>query len=356
LLIHATNITGLGASQVVLSFIDAACELNLLKDSVLYLPAEGPLAHYSPKQGRFYRYKRFLPNSISRLTECFFGGLLFPKKDITIVLGDIPLRGVNDQIVLVHQPNLVYPKVNALSGKSINFRILRLIFKMNLSFAKHIVVQTGVMKKEMLESYPELKGRISVVPQPLPNWFEIEGEFGRSKESNEKLKLLYPAAGYSHKNHDFLIDLNHYILEYKIDLAYVEIMLTLTDKEFLPYKDVSFVRNLGRLDPKGINYAYSKCDGLLFLSKMESYGLPLVEALYLSLPIVTIDLPYSRWMCEDRAYYFSHNSCISFLKAIEKMNTDRVIGINQNYKEVLVKFPDNWENVVQEFLSLDSAN
>jgi glycosyltransferase involved in cell wall biosynthesis len=353
LLIHATNITGLGASHVVTSFIDAACELNLLKDSVLYLPAEGPLARYSPKQGRFNRYKRSLPNSISRLVECFFGGIIFPKEEITIVLGDIPLRGVKNQIVLVHQPNLVCPKVNSLSGKSLTFKILRFIFKMNLKYAKHIVVQTGVMKREMLESYPKLKGRISIMPQPLPNWFQKQVGSEAGKQFNEKIILLYPAAGYSHKNHEFLLDLYHYCKEYKIDMDHIEIRLTLTEDEYSTYKSIPFIKNLGRLDPKGVNSAYGECDGLLFLSKMESYGLPLVEALYLSLPIVTIDLPYSRWMCEDEAYYFNNNSCASFLKAVGSMDIDRTRGQKPNYSEVLLKFPDRWEDVVQDFLSLE---
>jgi hypothetical protein len=351
--IHATNINGLGASQVVTSFIDAACNLNLLEKAIVYLPEEGQLASYMPVQGKIFRYKRFLPNSISRLFESFFGNYIFPKEDFTIVLGDVPLRGIKNQIVLVHQANLLYPRINFLSGKTLNFRILRAVFRKNLKYANWIIVQTDIMKEGLLLSYPELNGKVVVIPQPIPNWFKLKDNLIENNKNNKSLVLFYPAAGYKHKNHIFLNKLNAYILDNQIKIPNIEIWLTLTEEEFIPYKGISFVKNLGRLNPEQVMDAYSKCDGLLFLSLAESYGLPLVESLSFSLPILAVDLPYSRWMCEEKAYYFNHNSFDSFLISLEKLNENLRIGIRQDYKDVLSKFPESWESVVSDFFKLN---
>lgn len=353
MIIHATNTTGLGASHVITSFIDAASNLGLLNNSILYLPENGPLANFIPSNGKVIRYKRRLSNSLSRLVECLFASFIFPRNELIIVLGDIPLRGIKNQIVLVHQPNLVNPKFNKLSCNSLHYKIYRILFKMNLEFVNWVVVQTDVMKDDMIKSYPALKVKIVVIPQPLPNWFKIEDRIAGYNFLNDKITLFYPAAGYSHKNHMFLKKINSYFRENKIDDFNFKILLTLTDEEFLSYNDIPFVENLGRINPEQVLNTYKICDALLFLSLVESYGLPLVEALKLSLPILTVDLPYSRWMCSDEAYYFENESVDSFLMAFGNLKAALDERIKKDYKNVLKKFPTSWEYVVQEFVNLN---
>lgn len=356
MIIHATNTSGLGASHVTTSFIDAASNLGLLNDSILYLPKTGPLKNYLSSSGNIVRHNRWLPNGISRLIECLFASYIFPSNEQTIVLGDIPLRGIVNQIVLVHQPNLVSPKINKLSSNSWHYKILRILFKINLKFAKYIVVQTDVMKADLIKSYPELKEKVIVMPQPLPNWFILENNYSKRKTHNEKKILFYPAAGYSHKNHQFLIKLNDFLNKNKnknkIENLNFKILLTLTEEEFIPYNNISFVKNLGRLDSKEIISEYNKSDGLLFLSLMESYGLPLVEALNFQLPVIVVDLPYSRWMCGKEAYYFENDSIVSFLNAINKFNSDMDKNLKKDYTDVLKKFPSSWDSVVKQFINL----
>lgn len=337
---------------MVTSFIDAAINLKQLEKAIIYLPDEGQLCKYEPLQGKVFRYKRYLPNSISRFIETLFSNFIFPAQDFTIVLGDIPLRGIKKQIVLVHQPNLISPSVNSLSGSSLNFKILRVIFRMNLKYVHKIVVQTDIMKEGMLLSYPKLENRIIVIPQPIPNWFKMEKSSIMKKEKAEPILLFFPAAGYKHKNHKFLLKLNDYFIQNEIEIPKIEVWVTLTKEEFFPYENISFVKNLGRLDHSQVIAAYSKCDCLLFLSLAESYGLPLVESLSFSLPILTVDLPYSRWMCEESAYYFNYECMESFLCSLKKLTGDLKQGIAYDTSNAIRKFPKSWENVVLDFLQL----
>jgi glycosyltransferase involved in cell wall biosynthesis len=347
MLIHATNITGVGASHVVVSFLDAASDSDFLNDAIVYLPTIGPLAQYEPYKGHVIRYKRHVNNNLSRLFECVFARFLMPKTDSVIVLGDIPLTGIKNQVVFVHQPNLILPKVNELSSRTIIYRILRLIFKFNIRYVKKMIVQTGVMAEDLIKSYPQLKEKIIIMPQPVPNWFKTNLVI--NKKDMGKLILFYPAAGYAHKNHRFLIELNEVVKNNENFISSIEIWLTLSEQEMEPYNHIKFVKNLGRLVPKEILSYYNQADALLFISKMESYGFPLVEALFLNKPIIAVDLPYARWLCQDVAYYFNPNSVNSFLTQLEKIKKDLYAGYIKSYQHILEKFPLSWSDVVKVF-------
>lgn len=344
--IHATNINGLGASHVVLSLLDAMSKDPKYAGATVYLPKDGLLKNYGNKKSNIRIYKRYLPNSISRFIECLFSQFFF-KNEPTIVLGDIPLRRIDNQVVLVHQPNLIKPSINKYSGKSFGFKINRILFSLNHKYAKKIIVQTGSMANELIASYPKIKDKVIISPQPVPSWLQLKKV---SKEFyNNKTILFYPSALYSHKKHQFLIEVNEFLKDRKT--FNFEIWLTLKDEEFIEFKHIRFVKNLGRLSTDQMNNTYSKVDALLFLSSMESFGLPLVEALTLNLPILAPDFNYSRWMCEDKAYYFKPYKANSFSTALDKVIKDINDKKTVDYKKILEKFPKDWETVSKIFIS-----
>lgn len=347
--IHATNIQGIGACQVIISFLNSCSKMGQLDYSKVYLPTSGYLSNYKPHNGIVKRYERKLPNGISRVIECIFSKFIFSNES-TIVLGDIPLRGICNQIVLVHQSNLIYPKINSYSSKGLNFRISRLLFSMNHKYAKKIIVQTGAMAQDLIQSYPKIKEKVIVSPQPVPYWLNTNIKNVNRDSDKQKIILFYPAAYYPHKMHKFLISINNYLKDNSIDFSNVEVWLTLSDKDFASFQSIKFLKNLGKLSPEDMNYYYKKADALLFLSSMESYGLPLIEAVTLHLPILTVDFSYSRWVCEDQAYYFVPYSEVSFLKAVLSLTNDYKLSKTPDYSQVLKKFPNSWDEVVKTFI------
>jgi glycosyltransferase involved in cell wall biosynthesis len=50
---------------------------------------------------------------------------------------------------------------------------------------------------------------------------------------------------------------------------------------------------------------YRRCGALLMASKGEGFGLPVVEAARVGLPVITRDLPVFREICGDHALYFA---------------------------------------------------
>ena len=345
--IHSTNVHGLGATQVVLSLIRAA--RKTIKDQPItgYFPDSSWLDKKELEGIDVKIYKRLLPNSISRVFELTFSRFFFPNKP-TIVLGDIPLRGIRNQVVLVHQPNLIYPKYNMYSGKNLKFRINRLLFRLNNKYAKVIIVQTGAMASQLILSYPKIRNKVKVVPQPAPDWLSFEVR-KKQRFQTEEITLFYPSAFYKHKMHYFLRNIDLYMKDNNINLPNFKIWLTLTPNEFSPYSDINFLENLGRLDSDQMNDCYRRCDAVLFLSSLESYGLPLIEALFLNLPVITVDFDYSRWIFENKAYYFKPYSVSSFLSSLNSLSEDLRDKKRLNYELLKNKFPQNWEKVFQVF-------
>ena len=345
--IHATNINGLGASQVVKSFLEALAKSGDLGKYTVLLPETGVLSNLKLEAGNFIKYKRILPNAISRFIECMCSRLFFSNEP-TIVLGDIPLRGIKNQIVLVHQLNLVYPKINSYSSKTINSRVNRFLFAINHKYAKKIIVQTGAMANDLIKSYPKIKDRVIISPQPVPNWLNTDLKENQNYTKNN-VCFFYPAAFYPHKKHDFLLKVDKYCRVNSYDISNVKVWLTLTKDEFKPYESVRWLENLGRLDSEEMNDYYNKADALLFLSSMESYGLPLIEALRINLPIVVADFNYSTWLCEEAVQYFTPYNEKSFLKALDLQKTNILSETKPDYNKIMRKFPNSWIEVVDIF-------
>ena len=161
--IHATNINGLGAINVANEILTSLLPLNNI-EKIYY--SNG--VKITTANDNYCFYKRILPNPISRLIEILFSRLFFENIP-TLVLGDIPLRGINNQVLYIHQSNLVKPSINKFSSNNLKYKLLRLLFNFNLKYVKSIIVQTDYMKENLIKSYPKLKCPIKVIPLPPIN-------------------------------------------------------------------------------------------------------------------------------------------------------------------------------------------
>ncbi len=346
--IHLTNITGLGATQLVLSLVPELLKFTNVEN--MYLPSSGILTKFANEKNNKI-YKRILPNNISRFLECTFFSFKFDSNIPIIVLGDLPLRTRCKQILLIQTPHLFPLKSNKLnfnfSLTKFKFLISRLIFHLNFKFIDQIIVQTEVMKSRILSYYPKLEKRISVIPNPVPNWIpdQYKKIYYVNNDNKKNLKLIYPAAGYSHKNHDLLLKIND------LDQENVTIILTLR-KISSKFKKHKWIINLGQQTSSQLLNEYLKVDGLIFLSNDESYGFPLIEAMYLGLPIICPDLPYAKILCGDNAIYYRQNDVDSIVDSIKILRNRLDNQWTPDWSNALSKIPKSWEIVAKSYIKL----
>ncbi len=97
---------------------------------------------------------------------------------------------------------------------------------------------------------------------------------------------------------------------------------------------------------------YGEVDALFFPSTTESYGLPLLEAMALDIPILCSDLPYARWLCESEAIYFQPTDAKSASDAIAELRRRLMTGWRPDWSTALAKIPEDWDQVANKFIEL----
>jgi glycosyltransferase involved in cell wall biosynthesis len=339
--IHATNINGFGARNLLLKVTSEIIKNRLLDKKRIYL-------NQDLNQDLFRKFenpvfiKRILWNPISRAIEIFnpflYGSL--DSSDWLLVFGDIPLFWHKKQILFL-QSILMIDGSNIHNFYSrIKFIFVRKIFSFTISRPRIIFVQSELMKNLLASLYPETRDRIFVCHLPSPYCDSINR--GRNsppplKNYKKKLTLFYPARPYAHKNFKILANLSQ-------DLPVENIFLTV-DNFFNPNVKLPFLNCIGPLDENEVLNYYDACDGLIFLSLTESYGFPLVEAMSLGKPIICPDLPYARYLCGENAIYFSISSSSSLEFAILTLHRKLLMGWEPDWSYAMLKIPRNWKKV-----------
>lgn len=137
--------------------------------------------------------------------------------------------------------------------------------------------------------------------------------------------FFYPASFLEHKNHSLL---NHPFVTKYLKSHAITIYLTISPSDFI--FDSSNLTLLGRLPHKSCMELLEQSSALLFLSSFESLGLPLIEATQLNKPVICPDLPYSRELLGDSAYFFADQSPESLCAAFTRfLSCDAVPIISQ---------------------------
>jgi glycosyltransferase involved in cell wall biosynthesis len=141
--------------------------------------------------------------------------------------------------------------------------------------------------------------------------------------------FIYVASGEPHKNHRRLIEAWCLLASEKI---YPELTLTLDKKKFpklcnwIDDKKKMHDLHVDNLDIVGfeaITKIYAKAGALIYPSKFESLGLPLIEAQQAGIPVIASELDYVRDVMNP-VQTFNPESAISIAKAVK-----RFIGVSE---------------------------
>ncbi len=231
------------------------------------------------------------------------------KNSCLISLSDLPIPFIKNQILFVNQANLISPQINKYASRSFIFTIKRLYLRIFIKRLKKILVQSHHMKKSLVKSYKIKTNYIYVLKIPID-----KPKIDFIKKKTKITKLLYPSNHYLYKNHKIIIKA---LSEYPIENLLV--YFTATTLEFNKYKNLKFVKRINYYSYKNTYNVYNKFDALIYPSKIESLGLPLVEALNFKMPVLCSNLSYSKEIFgENSTMYFNQDSARSLNKCILK--------------------------------------
>ena len=160
----------------------------------------------------------------------------------------------------------------------------------------------------------------------------------------DKINIFYPATSVFYKNHDIVIKAMSHIVDIKVALY-----LTVNRDDIHVTSNVDVVY-MGRIPYSKVLSMYKSCDGLVFPSYIETYGLPLLEAASMGVPIIVSDLPYAKEVLAgyDGVTYVPYNDVIAWEKAIGNLRK----GIR--YKPLSIQNRNSWSklfNIIQTKIS-----
>lgn len=260
----------------------------------------------------------------SRLAAEFGLWRVAGRSDTVLCFHGLPPLLHNAARVVVFQQNRNYFGLNALSQFALKTRLRlgleRFVSKKFRHRVSQYIVQTPSMQRTLLQWYDasgEAAPRVMVLPfvnAPI------------NSAANEGLRrewdFVYVADGVAHKNHRNLLEAWQLLAK---DNLRPSLALTLSSRDAVLKHEMAQVneqeglniRDLGQMPHDEVLRLYASARALIFPSTSESFGLPLIEASHLGLPIIASELDYVRDVCVP-AHTFDPNSPVSIARAVKR--------------------------------------
>lgn len=172
---------------------------------------------------------------------------------------------------------------------------------------------------------------------------------------NNKLQydFIYPASGLHHKNHKLLFDV---LISLSKEKIFPRVLITLENEYFekLKIKKIKKLYNLRidnyfEKDQKKFLNIYKKCKSLLYLSKNETIGLPLLEANKYGLITIAPNLDYSKQFIKPD-YIFDINSKSELENIVKKITNNSFIKKKNVNNFIYYSNSINFEDFVKKIL------
>lgn len=199
------------------------------------------------------------------------------------------------------------------------------LVKKGVKEADKVIVQTEWLKKRIVESLGCNRDKVVVERPTIKN---INTEAYKPIEGLKGLvRLFYPASEVIYKNHKVLykamdIIVNHHSIEDVVLYLTLDQHSSVALKYINEFKLQKNVVLTGVLNFQQVMEYYKSVNALVFPSKIETFGLPLVEAQQFKLPIIASDMDIYREVIgkyEGSVVYCSSGDAREWAKAIMEL-------------------------------------
>lgn len=241
-------------------------------------------------------------------------------------------------IAYVQAPHFANMHKEARYTLKTRLRILieRLWFNLGINNCDEIWVQTLTMAEAIRSQHPSVKTRIMpFVDDLLAKKLSVLNISQPNVEcDSSKYTFFYPADAVGHKNHVCLLRawalLERHGYTPKLMLTLVEHeILQLSEQAGMKVDSVRSIENLGRLTRDEVLNRMSVSSAMIFPSLAETFGLPMLEAKAIDLPIIASERDFVRDVCTP-IETFDPTSPRSIAAAVE-----RFMGVNDSRLSIL---------------------
>jgi glycosyltransferase involved in cell wall biosynthesis len=244
--------------------------------------------------------------------------------DTVLCFHGLPPILPNAARVVVFQQNRNYLGLTPLSRfaprTAVRLGFERLIARLFRRSVDEYIVQTPTMARDFARWYgsePSYVSSPSIRVLPF-----VDALPGTREADHVEWDFVYVSDGEAHKNHRRLLDAWMLLAQQGLR---PRLALTLGPRdhdligiaEALRAAGHAEVHNLGSLSRPDIFSLYRRARALIFPSTSESFGLPLIEASHLGVPIVASETDFVRDVCEP-VQTFDPASAVSIARAVRR--------------------------------------
>lgn len=224
-------------------------------------------------------------------------------------------------LTTIHDIRRVYPEWPSF----VECQVYKSSLRQTLKQVDRVITVSNTMKSELLAFDPE--ARVSVIYNGINlNRFaetsELEQQVVRKKFGLPHNFLLAVGHFEPRKNYLRLIDAIALLRDRGHRYNLVIVGNDSGDRRLVEERVVSVglgsqVTVLSGLSDMEVRCMYSLCDLFVFPSSYEGFGIPILEAMAMGVPVVLSDIPVFREITQDSGVYFSPNSMEAMAEAIE---------------------------------------
>lgn len=200
--------------------------------------------------------------------------------------------------------------------------------------ADAIIVPSQFTADELMALYNIPANKIHVVYHGSPEW-EIP-----SMPIKEN-QFLFVGGRNHYKNFTVVLEALKLVSESNLMIAGSP--LSETEKELINTLGIKDQINVINPTDEELKKLYASSSALIFPSKMEGFGLPILEAFVSNCPVICSDIPVFHEICGDAAIYFPYDSPIAIANAMKENMKKR---FTENIAKQFAKF--SWKKCAVE--------
>ena len=318
-ILHAPNIHQGGGLTLLMAILE-----DLPDNSILFLDIRLPLAKKELLNAKIFWVE---PTILGRLRAEWKLRSVAVENTKVLCFGNLPpLFSCKGNVTLFIQNRYCVDKSISLNEFKFRVRIRILIerfwFFSRLKHVKKFVVQTNSMRSILKGNFYKNAKVLPFVPD-----FNLSKNDGVFNFDEPQFDFVYIASGDPHKNHKNLI--NAWV-ELSKSGIYPSLCLTIDKSTYFELfewigtttKEYSLnIKNYGFVKHSKALALYTQSKALIYPSLMESFGLPLVEASGLDMPIIASELDFVRDIVSP-IQSFDPSSSTSIARAVRRYLED----------------------------------
>ena len=291
ILLDAVYIHSHGGKSVLMYLLKALERNNRFDEIFVFFDTRIKINNLNFKENlNFIKVK---PNHFSR-KNAYLTKLNKINKVICIANIPPPIKLKNEVIIYFHNALLIeFNEKTYLSKRYINFFLKNLYIKIFSEKNYKWVVQTNYMKDLLFHNFQILKRNIKIIP-----FYDIEDiKFERKKFSSDTINFLCVTSDEKHKNLDFLTTaFINSSFRSKVILRISSKGQNFKDKN----KELIFE---GKLSKNQIIKLYKISEYLIVPSKIESFGLTILEGIKAGCNVLVSDIPAFNEICIPSIFF-----------------------------------------------------